>query len=116
MAYLPCKTCGNWCFTDARHVCPPQWLCWPEGYDESDGTPIYAYDASAAAVKFCEDCDPDMDYSIIRSGSGTVFVRAVDSNPDALAQCFNIEAESVPSYRAYEVPLTAKSFPSEPHP
>lgn len=81
---------NDWSHAGAPFTKPPEDGNWSD---------VYAQDAEAAAEKFAEDSDSDGDYTIVRRGSGDVWVRDCENN----VTCWSIEAESVPTYNATEV-------------
>lgn len=77
---------------------------WKDQLDPDDTHEIFALDAESAAEKFAELRDSEGDYTIIRHGSGEVWV--LDESD--VQTKWDIEAESVPTYHAYEKPQSAK--------
>lgn len=92
-----CRTCGRWAWLD-KHVCGPAWEC--DTYDDlSNARTVYASDSEGAAERYCDEHDPENDYTIISNGGGVVYVRPVGGGEISI---FDIEAESRPHYSASE--------------
>lgn len=95
-----CERCRSFVW-DGQCKCV-RFLCGIPFRDKIDGPDdlhvVWATDAESAAEKFAEDYDSNGDYTIIKNGSGEVWVIDVDDNQTK----WSIEAESVPEYRAYE--------------
>ena len=81
-----------------------KWRVWnPDfGQEAEDGPTIYARDAESAAAEGAERMDMDGDYAIIRGTEAVLHVRPYEDDDDSRTTVFNIEAESVPQYRATE--------------
>lgn len=67
-----------------------------ESDDPEYARTVYAGDAEAAAVRFCELYDSDFEYDILRAGVSAVIVIA----SDGAISTVDVEAETVPSYMA----------------
>lgn len=65
---------------------------------EGDWSEQYATDAEEAAEKFAERSDCEGDYTIIRRGSGEIWVR----DAEGAVTRWSIHAEAVPTYSANE--------------
>jgi len=109
-----CDRCKEWRANPKRCPCElfqcqedwsPQRSPWSKQPDPDNWTDVYALDAEEAAKQFAEESDRGGDYVIISSGSGRVWVR----NATDTVTRWNIEAESVPEYRAYEATASAGS-------
>ena len=101
-----CPTCrhSTWSLMGAPHVCQPKWRVWnpDHGHGAEDGPTIYARDAESAAAEGAERMDMDGDYDIVRATEAVLHVRPYEDDDDSRTTVFNIEAESVPQYRATE--------------
>lgn len=98
---LQCERCRrHLIFVDVCHC--KRFECampWRNAVSPGDWHDVYAFDAEAAAEKFAEQCDSDGDYTIIKNGTGEVWVRDSDDNTTR----WSIEAEAVPNYSAYQL-------------
>lgn len=111
--YVKCPICREYGWLGS-HRCPPMWearmlTTWFDDWSKVRGT-----DAQEAAAKFAEQRDQNGDYDIIRHGSAEVEVRKApgfEMDDEEIAaipvQVFDIEAESVPHYSAWERPTKA---------
>lgn len=94
-----CLVCKEWDWFPG-HQCAPIWeVRMHETKWEEDWSQIHALSASSAAEKFCDERDSGGDYDIIREGNAEIEVRKPG---DAEVTIFDISAESVPQYTAYE--------------
>ena len=98
--YKRCTICSRYDFENT-HRCAPIWECQMEG-DGDDWSTVHATDSEEAAERFAERYDQDGEYWIIsgrHSGDVVVLVR---KDEDSEIRRWTIEAEAVPTYRAYE--------------
>lgn len=94
-----CSICGKYDWL-AKHKCAPVWEARiHEAKWEEDWTEVHASDAEEAAETFCEQHDCDGEYNIVQSGSAEVEVRKQGEDAVTL---FDITAETIPQYSAYE--------------
>lgn len=105
--YVKCKICDKWGYKNS-HKCPPVWeVRMYERRWEEDWVEVYATDAEDAATTFAEQSDRGGDYDIIRRGSAEVEVR---KQGETEVTQWDIQAESVPEYTAWEA---TRAVPSE---
>lgn len=121
--YGTCTVCGAYCVHREHHSCPPVWLVRMAEDREEDASPIFARNVEQAAEKFCEECDCDLDYSIIRNGEATLIVQAERGGPEMRVY---IEAERrahysgslieepTPEETAAEGPGCSETLPDQP--
>lgn len=95
--YQMCRQCKEWGWTNS-HRCPPAWEARLVGDGDDEWRDVHAYDAEAAAAKFCDLYDSDFEYSIVQSGEAEVEVRRLGEEEITL---WDITAETVPQYNAY---------------
>jgi hypothetical protein len=105
MSYTACPRCKEYRWDNSckcvkfRCGVPWQGKLDPDDMDDE----VYAIDAEHAAEKCAERRDSDGDYTIIKHGEGEIWVM----DPDDVLTKWTIEAESVPTYHAYEKRVTA---------
>jgi hypothetical protein len=113
--FARCPTCREYGWLNS-HRCAPIWQAREVAARyQNDWVEVRGRDAEEAATKYCEETDQYGDYSIVRAGEATVEVRKApdfEMEDDEIAaipiQTFDVTAESVPQYSAYE-----KSAPAE---
>lgn len=108
--YHRCQNCGDYGWFGVRfgtqHRCSPIWEARLFGAGDDEWYEIHADDAETAAEKFCNQYDSGGDYDIIRCGSAEVEVRKPGEGAITL---WDISAESVPEYHAYERKAVSQS-------
>lgn len=98
MSYERCERCKNFCW-DGDCKCVRFRVGVPWKGSVSEPRVVWARSAEAAAEKFAERYDSnDGDYPILKAGSGEVWVL----DEDDVQTKWDIEAEHVPMYHAYE--------------
>lgn len=93
-----CPKCRKFPLYPLRHKCHPFDVGIPWRGEVSEWQPWHGRDAEAVAVDFAETSDAEGDYTIIRNGSGEIWVR----DAAGVITKFDIQAESVPQYYARE--------------
>lgn len=99
VSYERCDRCKRFCW-DGECKCV-RFRCgipWKDQIDRHSLHVVWCTDAEAAAEKYAELYDSDGDYTIIKNGMGEVWV--LDEHD--VQTKWEIEAESVPQYSAYE--------------
>lgn len=76
---------------------------WQGAVSPCNFSPVWAYDAEAAAEKYAEECDQDGEYTILKNGSAEIWVQ----DADGVCTRWSIEAESEPQYHAHQLEFPA---------
>lgn len=100
MSMTKCEKCDEWSWNNPckckLFMCGEPWQN-TNNVDDVCTNEIYAMDEESAAEKYSEFSDSYGDYSIIKNGNATIWVK--DSS-NAVTEWF-VEAESEPHYYAY---------------
>jgi hypothetical protein len=97
-AYVQCRVCGKYGWTDT-HVCAPEWEWRSDDLhdkDEWSGRLVRAHTAEMAAALAGEVYD-EGERELVRGGEATIWVRRIG---EADVTKWTITAEAVPEYYA----------------
>lgn len=101
-----CEPCNTYHWRDEK--CMPLWAVWCPDYDQaqSDAKHVAGKTAAHAAERWAEKDDAGGDYDII--GGCPAVVMVAPTNEEGPVLQFRVSGESVPTYRAKQLPEQEK--------